>query len=394
MNKIELLSPAGDLERLKVSILYGADAIYLGGMNFSLRKRASNFSINDIKEGVSFAHSQHKKVYVTMNMVPFEKDLLNLNEYIKELEEIKVDGVIVSSLGLIYKIKKISNLEIHYSTQGSSSNSRSINFLKKIGVSRVVLARELTLDEVREVAEKSSLELEVFIHGGMCMSYSGRCSLSNSFCLRDANRGGCAHSCRWLYSLCSEDDKVINPEFSLESKDLCALESIKDLMSLNISSLKIEGRMKSAHYIASIVSFYNTLIKDIQNGTVKTNSTYYDLVDKGENRQYWRGFLKENDLSKSLVFDKKDTPNQIFVGIVRSYNETLKLVQIETRNYFKINSYSEFLTPTGMVSFYLDKIYDSEMNEITESRHPNKIVYIRCDEKIPPFSFLRVLKNE
>ena len=298
MNKVELLAPAGNLEKAKIALMYGADAVYVGGKAFSLRARASNFTIENLQELVLFAKGLNKKVYVTTNIIPHDEDLTGLEEYLLALEKIGVNAIITSSLHIILTAKKITkNLEVHLSTQMSSSNSETINFYKDLGITRVVLAREVTLDEMKIISEKSSLELEVFIHGGMCVSYSGKCVLSNHLSLRDANRGGCAHSCRWNYHLYQGNKKLTkkNEFFNMGSKDLMALRFIPDLIDMNIASLKIEGRMKSSYYLATIVRCYRKAIDLYYEKGLLTEEDFACLINeinKAENRQTSYGFYK------------------------------------------------------------------------------------------------------
>ena len=262
-NRVELLAPAGNLEKLKIAYLYGADAVYAGGKKFSLRARASNFSNEDIKEASTFAMSLGKKLYITMNIVPHESDLGELEEYLKYLESVGVTGIIVSSLYIASVAKRVSpKLELHLSTQASVSNHESVKFYEKLGFKRVVLARELDIKEISSVVKNVNAEIETFIHGGMCVSYSGRCMLSNYMTNRDANRGGCAHSCRWNYDIIYNNKKLNNRYFNMGSKDLNSFKQIFDLIDAGVTSLKIEGRMKSLFYIACIVRTYRYLIDD------------------------------------------------------------------------------------------------------------------------------------
>jgi len=290
----ELLAPAGDLEKLKIALLYGADAVFIGGQQFSLRARASNFTLEDMKEATTFAHQLGKKVYVTTNIIPHLEDKDNLIEYLKGLEEAKIDAIIAASPYIIETALQHTNLEVHISTQQSAINTPTVNFWAQKGASRVVLGRELTVEEIAEITKGTDTEIEVFIHGGMCMSYSGRCSLSNNMTNRDANRGGCAHSCRWNYDL-KEDEQSIseNIPFSMSSKDLEAIKQITKLIDANVSSLKIEGRMKSLHYIATVVSTYRELIDEYQaTKTIKDYNYYVEKLKKAENRLASTGYLE------------------------------------------------------------------------------------------------------
>lgn len=263
MKKIELLAPAGNLEKAKTAILYGADAVYIGGQSFSLRSRASNFSLQEIEELCTFAHSHQAHVHVTVNMLPHPEDLEGLDAYLLALDAAGVDALIIASAGILRRARELHlRPELHLSTQHSTTNSSAVAFWKEQGADRVVLARENGMEEIRSLSQNSCLPLEVFIHGGMCISFSGRCVLSNHMTNRDANRGGCAQSCRWKYHLYENGTEISDPDtlFSMSSKDLQAVEYVEEFMKLGIDSLKIEGRMKSAYYLATVVSSYRRLI--------------------------------------------------------------------------------------------------------------------------------------
>ena len=279
--KIELLSPAGDLERLKYAVIYGADAVYIGGKQYSLRSMASNFTLEDIKEGCEFAHHYGSKIYVTCNMVMHESDIHDISNYLKDLEKCGVDGIIASSLKILSLVKRETKMEAHVSTQQSISNSKGIQFLKdNIGVERVVLARECSMENIVDICKHTDVDVEVFIEGAMCASVSGRCMLSNVMTNRDANRGGCAQPCRWLYDIYKENIKVSqgNLDFSMASRDLSAIEFIPSLIDAGVKSLKIEGRMKSLHYVATIVNAYRRCIDEyLETGKIKDFSIYKTL---------------------------------------------------------------------------------------------------------------------
>ena len=296
-NKIELLMPAGDLTRLKVSLLYGADAVFIGGKKFSLRAKASNFSIEDIAEGVKFAHSLNKKIYVTVNIIPHCDDLNNIEEYLLSLDRIHVDAIIVSSLFIIETVKKLNlNLECHVSTQVSAVNEDYVKFYEELGCTRVVLARECSLNEIRKIKEHTNSELEVFIQGGLCSSYSGKCTLSNYFVCRDANRGGCAHSCRWDYKLYQNNNLISEDIFKIASKDLMGIRLVKDLIEIGVSSLKVEGRMKSVNYVALVGLTYRKIIDAIyENRLTEDLLLNAEKVLKSiESRPLTQGFLNKN----------------------------------------------------------------------------------------------------
>jgi len=391
---VELLAPAGDFEKLKTALIYGADAVFIGGQDFSLRARASNFSVEDIKEAVKFTHSLGKKIYITTNIIPHEEDLTGLIEYLKNLEEAKVDAIITASPNIISAALKNTNLEVHLSTQQSALNSNTINFWFQKGVKRVVLARELSLLEIDEIMQKVKADIEVFIHGGMCMSYSGRCSLSDNMTGRDANRGGCAHSCRWNYKLLLNDEQFEKP-FSMSSKDLQAIRQTIRLIKSGVSSLKIEGRMKSQHYIATVVKVYRMLIDEyLQKGEISNYDFYEKQISKAENRPASFGYLEGMPtINQQLFNEKEEKPNQNFVGLVLESKNKDGLILVEQRNYFKVGDEIQVFSPEDKdFSFVVEKIYDDEMNEIEIARNPKKKLYLKIPFDVKPYSMLR--KND
>ncbi|MFW5794110.1 MAG: peptidase U32 family protein, partial [Bacillota bacterium] len=317
--KTELLAPAGNLEKAKIALIYGADAVYIGGKQFSLRARASNFDLSMIQELVEFAHRINKKVYVTMNIVFHDEDNYGLEKYLLELDKIKVDAIICSSMLVIDKAKELTNLEIHLSTQFSVTNSKLANYFYNLGVKRVVLSREASLKEIELINKNTYADLEIFIHGGMCVSYSGRCTLSNYMVLRDANRGGCAHSCRWLYNLYKRDKLISDDfDFQMSSKDLEAAEYLPALLDLKVSSLKVEGRMKSIHYIATTINTYRRMIDDYYNNILKEVSVYQDELKKAENRLTSFGFFAGDTTTKQQLYNSRsESPTKEFIGIVK-----------------------------------------------------------------------------
>lgn len=399
MSKIELLAPAGNLEKAKIALLYGADAVYVGGKKFSLRARASNFSIEDIKELCEFSHGLNKKVYVTMNIIPHDSDLVDLEQYLKKLEECGVDAIITSSLHIIKTCEKVApSIERHVSTQMSITNSNAVNHWKKMNVSRVVLARENTLCEIEKIANNTDLELEVFIHGGMCSSYSGRCVLSNHMTERDANRGGCAHSCRWNYHL-YYGKKKLNKKgefFNIGSKDLMAVRFIPKLIDLHVASLKIEGRMKSTYYLATVVGCYRKLI-DLycKNKHITEEEFCYfeNEISKAENRLTSVGFYNGIPTINEQLYDTRcEQPTQEYIGYVLDYNDGVAM--IEQRNYFCVGDLVEAFGPnTPNTRFVIEKLIDVETNELeTVARHPLQKFYINCPVKLSKHDMLRKVK--
>jgi len=389
---IELLAPAGNLEKLKIAVMYGANAIFIGGKEFSLRSRASNFTLEDIKEGCDFAHKYGAKVHVTTNILPHNDNLEGLKEYLLNLEKCGVDAIICASLYIMNVALKYTKLEVHASTQDSICNSSAIKFYEKIGVKRVVLGREVSLAELKEIRKKTNIEIEVFIHGGMCSSYSGRCMLSNEMANRDANRGGCAHSCRWNYDLLANGKKINQDNyFSLASKDLCALKYIPDLIDNNITSLKIEGRMKSTHYIATVVNAYRRAIDSYYlNKTIDYEKFDY-MIKKAENRLTSIGFYNgEPGINEHLYINFGEEPSQEFVGTVLDYKDGYMIMEV--RNYFTVNDTLEIFSPKEELrSFKIESIIDMDGNNIEICNHPNQIVKIKVPFKVLEFDFVRKL---
>ena len=397
MNKIELLAPAGNLEKLKIAYLYGADAVYAGGKYFSLRARASNFDLEDIKKASQIAQELGKKFYVTMNIVPHDGDLENLEEYLRYLESVNVTGIIVSSLYIANVSKRVSpKLERHLSTQDSVNNSLAIKYYEEKGFSRVVLARETSISEIRKIKDKTKIQLEVFIHGGMCTSFSGRCMLSNYLTQRDANRGGCAHSCRWNYDVYDEDLQKTKSYLNIGSKDLCAINYISDLIDINVDSLKIEGRMKSLYYIAVVVRTYRKLIDRIyelkklnQSITKEELIVFENEILKAENRETSCGFMKGMvSLKEQLYNSPLDNPTKDFLGIVIDYDG--EYVTLEQRNYFTEGTTVEFFGPDmENKTFVIGKITDTKGNVLDACRHPLEIVRFTLPFAVKKYDMMR-----
>lgn len=396
LKKIELLAPAGDLQKAKIAYLYGADAVYVGGKSFSLRARASNFTLEDLKELANFKNKLHKKLYVTLNIIPHDDDLIGLDDYIKELDEMGVDAVIVSSLYILERVVKLSKrMEAHISTQKSVLNINSILYYKEKGATRVVLAREATLDEIQFLSEKSPLELEVFIHGGMCSSFSGHCVLSNHMTNRDANRGGCAHSCRWNYSL-SKNGEELPGIYNIASKDLMAVPYVSKLIDLNISSLKIEGRLKSAYYLACVIRSYRLLIDTyLKNGKLEDEDyqKVFDEIKKCENRETSIGFLNGMPTFNEQLYDNHvEIPTQEFVSFVLGMENNFVLV--EQRNNFKVDDALEMITPNETIALKLNKMYDYETKEeIFVAPHAQQKILLDIPFKAEYGWMIRKVKN-
>ena len=395
MKKVELLAPAGSLDKAKIALMYGADAVYVGGKQFSLRARASNFELEDLKELSEFAHERNKKVYVTMNIIPHDEDLQGLDEYLKYLERIKIDAIITSSRYIMSRALEVApNVERHLSTQMSTTNSLSIDYYKRIGVERVVLAREVTLCEIEKIMKKTDVEVEVFIHGGMCSSYSGHCVLSNHMTNRDANRGGCAHSCRWNYTL-FEDGIPGNNFYNIGSKDMMALKYIPKLIDLGVASLKIEGRMKSMYYLATVIKSYRMLI-DLYYAKHEVTKDEYEMIEreigKAENRLTSNGFYEGlPDVEGQLYDNRSEHPTKEYIGYVLDYDENTQMALIEQRNYFVPGDLVEFFGPnlenTQMV---VDEIIDYQTKEKLEvAQHPLQLLLIKVPFKLEKHNMMR-----
>lgn len=396
MKKVELLSPAGDLERLRFAYLYGADACYIGGHDFSLRANATNFSIEEINEAVKIAHSLNKKLYVTVNIVFQNDNFTNLLEYLKELEKAKVDAIIVSDVSVIDIVRKNNiKLNIHISTQYSSSNSEVVSYFKSLGCERVVLSRELSKKEIKEIIDKCNIDIEVFVHGAMCSSYSGRCILSNYFTNRDANRGGCAQICRWDFDLYNENKLIKDKtKFTMSSKDLSMIEYLPDMIDIGISSLKVEGRMRSNYYIATVINTYRLAIDDYySNKLTKKKILYYkSILDRVANRESTCQFFnKFPTVNEQYFLGRNEVSNQDYLGKVLEYDEKEKIVTITQRNYFKLNDKVEVFGPNiTPFSFVVKEMYDIDNNKIEVANHPKEIIKIKSDKKLYKDDILRV----
>lgn len=389
---IELLAPAGDLNRLKIAFLYGADACYIGGKKFSLRANASNFSVSEIKEACTFAHELNKKVYVTINMVFHNENIDGLLEYLYELEDAKVDAVIVSDPLVLDMIKENNiNIDVHISTQASTSNRETVKYWLSKGATRVVLAREVGRDDIKDIISSTGAEIEVFLHGAMCTCVSGRCVLSNYFTNRDSNRGGCAQVCRFVFDL---DEEVRDTKYSIATKDLNLGAYIPDLIDIGVKSLKIEGRMRSIYYVATVISCYRKLIDAYYNNSF-TDELLEEVcikLDRVANRDSTSHFYKgEADVFDQYYIGRDEVSNQDFLGLVLDYDDDLKMITLEQRNYFEFNDKVVIFSPDGKeYSFIIDKMYDDENNLIEAARHPRQVVKIPFECKIEKFSMMRV----
>ena len=402
IKKPELLAPAGNLEKLKVAILYGADAVFVGGKELSLRSSASNFSLKDIKEAVEFANEHGAKIHVTCNIILHEENLQGIQEYLQALDDLGVYAIIVAD-PYIMKLAKSMNLklQVHVSTQLSSTNSQTIQFWANQGMDRVVLGREVQYDDLKEIMVKAPIEVEYFIHGALCISYSGRCMLSNYYSRRDANRGGCSQSCRWYYDLYQNHEKI-NQEgdipFSMSSKDLALINHIGELIELGVDSFKIEGRMKSLHYIATIVSTYRKLIDAYCEDPdhFVHDEKYMKEIEKAANRPLTLGFYNQTPTAKDQLFNLRDEhPTQEFCIRVLNYNPISKLAMIEQRNYFKVGDQVEFFSPNqDNFTVVIDKIYNEDHELVEKANHPMEILFIEVDHPVSKDDLARKVRVE
>lgn len=394
--KMELLAPAGDLEKLKIAVIYGADAVYFGGELFSLRAGAGNLTIEEMKEGVAFAHEYGAKAYMALNIFAHNEDIEPLTNYLNEIKEIPIDAFIISDPGIVMLVKEIiPNAEIHLSTQANMTNYVTAKFWEKQGVTRIVLARELTFKEIKELREKmsDSVEIEAFVHGAMCISYSGRCLLSNFMIERDANRGQCAHPCRWKYSLVEEKrpgeyypvEEDGRGTYILNSRDLCMIEHIPELAEAGIVSAKIEGRMKSIFYVATIVSAYRKAIDayyaDPDNYTF--NPEWLTELKKVSHREFTTGFYFDKPTNKDQNYQTSAyTRDYYFTGLVKEYDPETGYAIVEQRNKMNIGDEIEVFGPyTDHYAQTLTEMYDLETGEPIESApHPQQMLKIKLDK--------------
>lgn len=400
---IELLSPAGNMDKLKMAIRYGADAVYCAGQAFGLRAGSANFNNEELKEAVEFVHAHGKKIYVTCNIIPHNEDLVGLEEYLQYLESIHVDAIIVADLGIFLLAKRVApGLELHVSTQANTTNYLTTEFWKEQGAARVVVAREVSIKDIKTMRESADIEIEAFIHGAMCISYSGRCLLSNYFTTtRDANRGQCAQACRWKYSLVEsnrpgeyypiEEDQ--HGTYIFNSKDLCLLKHIPELYGAGVDSLKIEGRMKSVHYVATVTKVYreaiDTYLKEGKDWYVRDE--WMEELEKISHRPYTEGFSVEKPDETAQNYGKSsNTQTHDFIGLVEGYNTEEGFAYMEQRNNFKVGDEVEFCQPHGaLVHHVITKMTDENGEEITVAPHPQMKVRLYIDTPLETYSMMR-----
>ncbi len=384
----ELLAPAGDLERLKIAYLYGADAVYVGTTDYSLRANAKNFTLDELQEACDFAHSLKKKLYVTVNIVFHDKNLVNLEEYLQKLKDMQIDAIIASDI-IVVKLASSLSLPVILSTQASTLNYEAVKFWQQFNVERFVLAREATREDIIRIKKETNASLECFIHGAMCTSISGKCILSNYCTNRDSNRGGCAQICRWVF-----DCEDSHPDFTFMSKDLNMVDYIEDMLKIGVDSFKVEGRMRSLYYIATVIMCYRKIIDGIGNKTLTTKEKNYyaHILDRVANRDTTPQFYhKFPGVNESYFQDRLEVSNQDFLGLVIDYDEKNKMVILEQRNYFKKGDIVEFIGPfMEELTYTITSIFDEDGNSIDIARHPQMIVKLPINEKLVKYSMMRM----
>lgn len=404
MKKVELLAPAGNMEKFKMAIHYGADAVFLGGKMFNLRAGSNNFSDEELKEAVDYAHKRNRRVYVTLNIIPHNDELEELPEYVRFLEKIKVDGVIVADLGVFQVVKENSNLNISISTQASNTNWRSVKMWKDMGAKRVVLAREISLDNIKEIREKvPDIELEVFVHGAMCMAISGRCLLSNYMTGRDANRGDCAQACRWKYSLVEETRPgesmpVFEDErgtYIFNSKDLCTIEILDKILDIGVDSLKIEGRMKGIYYVSNAVKVYKDALNSYYSGNFKYNPKWREELESISNRSYTEGFYHGTAGVESQNYNNRNSYSQthkLVAKVEKKLENNEYLVAVRNKLYTGQNM--QIVSPGIEVrEFVMPEmtLVGKGPEQIVESANPNSFVRIKTDIELNELDMMRIV---
>lgn len=399
MKKAELLAPAGNMEKLKTALYFGADAVYLGGEKFNLRALSDNFSLEEMKEAVEYTHSLGKKVYVTLNLIAHNSDLEGLVEYVKYLELIGVDGVIVADLGVLQIVSENTNLNISISTQASNTNWRSVKMWQKLGAKRVVLAREVSLEDIIAIRKNvPDIEIEIFVHGAMCMSISGRCLLSNYMTGRDANRGSCAQPCRWEYNLVEEKRPgeyfpVYEDErgsYIFNSKDLCTIEFIDKLLEAGIDSLKIEGRMKGIYYVANAVKVYREALDSYYSGNYQFKPEWIKELQSASNRSYTSGFYLNKPDSTAHNYETANyfQTHQMLAKVIEKTGENEYILEI--RNQIKTGEEVEIIRPNcrPLPAVFPEMIHNKS-EEILTVANPNTIVRIKFDKEMAPMDIMR-----
>ncbi len=400
--KPELLAPAGNMEKLKMAILYGADAVYLGGEAYGLRAQGGNFSREEIREAIRFAHGRGRKVYVTVNVYPHNGELEGLPDYLRYLAGEGTDAILVSDFGVFSMAREtVPQLSVHISTQANTVNYAAANAWAGLGAERVVLAREVSLEEIREIRVRCTAELELFVHGAMCISYSGRCLMSNYFTGRDANRGDCAQACRWRYALMEEKrpgqyfpvEEDAGGTYIFNSKDLCLMPCLREVLESGVDSLKIEGRMKSVHYVASVTKAYRQAIDSYlaSPGTFSVENAWMEELEKVSHRAYTDGFFHGGPPEDAQIYGSSSyTQTSDFVGLVLDYDPSTEFALVEQRNHMRVGEEIEIFQPEGEGwRQTLSDMTDEEGEPIGAAPHPQQHVRIRMERPAEKFAILR-----
>ncbi|WP_010270647.1 peptidase U32 family protein [Paenibacillus senegalensis] len=402
LKRPELLAPAGNLEKLKFAVHYGADAVYIGGQRYGLRSNADNFTLEQMREGVEFANRYGAKVFVATNIYAHNEDIGGLEDYLHSLQEVGIAAIIVADPVIIEACKRAApQLEIHLSTQQSTMNWQAVQFWKEEGIHRVVLAREASMREILEIKNKVDIEIEAFIHGAMCSSYSGRCVLSNHFTDRDSNRGGCCQSCRWKYDLFAGEEELPlfqtgDDPFTMGSKDLCMIEHIPELIESGVESFKIEGRMKSIHYVATVVNVYRQAIDAYLADPegYELQPEWLEEIQKAANRPLNTGFFFSTPGKAEHIYGPEDKAVPYdFAGLVIGYDEKARKALVEQRNHFKPGQEIEFIGPKGTAfKQKVGRLLDEQGEELSAARHPLQKIWLEVEQPVQPFDMMRLKK--
>lgn len=401
--KIELLAPAGDMERLEAAVKFGADAVFMAGDSFGLRANAKNFNREAMKEAVNYAHENGVNVHITMNIVPHDEDMVGIEDYLKFLDEIGVDALIISDPGIFSIAKELTDIDLHVSTQASVTNSATVNFWYNMGAKRVILARELSLEEIIEIRNNTpkDLEIEVFVHGAMCISYSGRCLLSNYMTGRDANRGDCAQACRWKYSIQEENrpgeyypiEEDGSGTYIMNSKDLCLIDELDKLIEAGIDSFKIEGRMKTAFYVATVIRSYRQVIDAYYEGNYneETVQKYFNELQKASHRHYTKGFFHKKPDGEDQIYENSSYIRKYdFIGTVLDYNPETKEAVIEQRNrFFPGEEIEIFGNSKDFYEYRIPSIRNAKGEELEVANKPKEKIYMTIDLPLEEGDMLR-----
>ncbi|NLY37633.1 MAG: U32 family peptidase [Tissierellia bacterium] len=403
MKNIELLAPAGDLEKLRYALHYGADAVYMAGEAFGLRQQAKNFTREEMKLALKEAHSLGKKLYLVLNIIPHNEDLRELRLYLEDIKELAFDAYILSDPGTLLLVREIlGDVEIHLSTQANTTNALSARFWHSQGVKRIILARELSLVEIKEIVEANKdldLDFEIFVHGAMCISYSGRCLISNFLTGRDANKGDCAQSCRWNYHLMEErrpgeyfpvfeDEKGT---YLYNSKDLCGIDLLKEILDTGVVSLKIEGRNKSIYYVASIVRAYKEGLRRLEKGQALNSEDLFDDINRVSHRDFTQGFFLRKPTEEDQLYEARTYVRTAdFLAVVLDYDEKTKYAKLEQRNKFELGDQVEFIGPDYKTyATCVQELFDKDWKPLESAPHPQQILYIYSEQKLQPMDLMR-----